>query len=535
MISQRKTIFFLAFAILSGGLFAREHDISQEQFVFQSRTYHLDTVFSGGQADLQLRGRGEVNLSAGMLGENLLLGVRYGSDNFYVFWLNYHQKANRLAYYDHRFGRSHILPLNGFSSFSLPEILETNSEPQALVFLGNNSDNDDIFHYELTTEVLTPLTRTPFSEKNIILQKTDNGLEIETKSLLAKYRYRFNHQNRQCQLLKEERFSQPQKRQARAATTITPEYFNTYIGFGDSITWGQIRIIQRLDLCYLTQMRDVYLALDYGPSQFLNLGNPGQTTYDRTLSVDQDLDANPGFYFLLMLGVNDVQKPEFSLASSRENLEYIVDAALAHNMRVIISTLTPRKDEKSQLQWYWDNLHALSNAILNIAQEKGTACIDTLGAFMNTDPPDGWKDLLEEPGWVEDEEGKEVWVKGNHPNEEGHKVIAALFAATLVKFPPLAPTNISVVNSQNNLRRTALWDENYESDFSHFHIEFGFQPGVLNYSLTSTPSYCTFNLFPFLPRLYFRIQTVDRGGRRSAFSTVNGVSPATSPAQKSNK
>ena len=82
----------------------------------------------------------------------------------------------------------------------------------------------------------------------------------------------------------------------------------------------------------------------YGPARFINLGYPGLKTFDGALRVDPDLDPNPAFYFLLLLGVNDVWRTNFSLASSLENLEFIVDAALAHDMRVIISTLTPRKD-----------------------------------------------------------------------------------------------------------------------------------------------------------------------------------------------
>ena len=524
MTSRAKiAVFFLLAAVAAAPmLFSRDQSVFLESFAFAGRNYSLDSVFSAHQADLTLnQGRAIINLSAGMAGENILLGTRRGQENFYIFWLNYRQKTIRLAYYDHRRGRSRLLPLNGFSSFGLPEILETNGELQALVFLGDNSDNVDIFHYELAAEVLTPLTRTPFSEKNLVLQETDNGLEIETNSLLAKYRYRFDSQNRQSLLLEEEHFSRPQKRQIRAGAALTPEYYNTYIGFGDSITAGWIEGVRRIDLCYLTQMRDIYLPLIYGPAQFINLGNPGQTTYERALSVDQDLDANPGFYFLLMLGVNDVQKSEFSLASSRENLEFIVDDALARNMRVIVSTLTPRKDEKAALQWYWDNLHALSNAILDIAQEKGTASIDTLNAFMNTDPPDGWKTLLENiiPGIS----------KGNHPNAAGHSLIASLFTDALVKFPPQAPKNIAVIDPLNASHRTALWDINYESDFSHFHIEFGFQPQALHYSLDTAASYRSFTLFPFLPQLYFRIQAVDRGNHASVFSDQK--SSATAPAK----
>lgn len=531
MTTRVKITFLFLFAAVAAapGLFSRDRAAFLEGFAFGGQDYSLDNVFSANQADLTLnQGRSRINLSASMRGENILLGIRFSQNNFYIFWLNYRQKTIRLAYYDHRRDRSRHLPLAGFSSFGFPEILEANGELQALVFLGNNSDNVDIFHYELAADVLTPLTRTPFSEKEIVLLQTDDGLEIGTRSLRASYRYRFDQQTRQSLLLEEERFSQPQKREKlTAAAAITPEYYNTCIGFGDSITYGLIGQVHHPELCYLTVMQEI-LALSYGPSSSINLGYIGRTTYDGTLIVNQELDANPGFYFLLMLGVNDVQKASFDLADSLENLSYIMDAALARNMRVIVSTLTPRKDDKANLQWFWNNLRALSSGILDLAAKKGTASIDTLDAFMKTDPPDGWKDLLETPGTII-VDGEVVIIKGNHPNAAGHRLIASLFAPALVKFPPQAPQNITVIDPLNTRQRTASWNVNYESDFSHFHIEFDYQPQTLHHSLDTAASYYTFSLFPFLPQLYFRIQAVDRGGNASVFSEQKSF--ATAPAK----
>jgi len=276
-------------------------------------------------------------------------------------------------------------------------------------------------------------------------------------------------------------------------------------------------------------MRDNYLALNYGPADFINLGFPGDGTLQGAERIDQDLASGMGFYFLLMLGVNDViDKDLFDKDSSLENLGYIMDAALERNLRVIVSTLTPRKDEKALYQWYWDNLHALSSGILALAAEKGTASIDTLNAFMNTDPPDGWQDLIENPGTVI-VDGEDVTVKGNHPNADGHKLIASLFADTLVKFPPQAPQHVTLLGNSTQLKKITSWDTNYESDLDHFNIEFGFQADKLDYSLQTNDSFHIFNLFPFLPQFFFRVQTVDRGGRRSAFSTLDKAAASDAP------
>ncbi|MDD8013291.1 MAG: SGNH/GDSL hydrolase family protein [Acidobacteriota bacterium] len=500
-----------------------------EQFELCGQTFSLNAVFFQEQADLHLQGMDMKNLSAGMEGENILLGTRIGNDNFYVFWLNHRQKAIRLAYYDHRRDRSRILALTGFSFIALPEIIEADDDLQGLVFLGNRSNNDDIFYYEPEQDLLTPLTETPFSEKGFQLLETDGQLEIETRSLRAKFRYHFDPVLRKSSLMEENPFSARRKKSTAAITDA--EYYNTYIGFGDSITWGEIEGDQHAELCYLAQMQDLLAdpsyANYYGSSSSVNLGVPGDDTADGAERIDQDLDDHSGLYLLLMLGVNDVININMSIDSSLESLGYIIDAAKARGMRVIVSTPTPSKSFFSSYSFYWRNLQGLSVGILALALDKNVASIDSLAAFMNTDPPDGWKKLLETiiPNVS----------SGNHPNAAGHRLIASLFAAALVGFPPLSPQDIVIIDPKDPLRRTVFWSPCFESDFSHFHVAFGFQPGALKYFLDTAASYCTFQLFPFLPQLYFHIQVVDRGGRQSEFVTQDAAVSASGLRTKKTK
>jgi lysophospholipase L1-like esterase len=503
-------VFLLFFATAANGPAQTKTTALLEEFEFHGQKYSIAAYFLPPRAGLTLKkNRTSKNLSAGLDGENIYLGTRISSDNFYVFWLNYRNSIIRLALYEFQRNRSQVLALAGFSFIGLPEIIEENGDLRALVFLGNRSDNDDIFYYEPELNSLTPLTQTPFSEKGFSMLEKDGQLEIETSSLRAKYRSRFDPRLRKSILLEEKYFPAKQKKNAGNADTATPKYYNTYIGFGDSITWGKIEGVQRLDLCYLTKMGEI-LAGTYGPAWSINLGVPADQTYEGAQRVEEELDTYPAFYFLLMLGVNDVWRTSFSLASSLESLEFIIDAAQARDMRVIASTLTPRKDTFSQYKYYWDQLRALSAGIIALAKKKGAAYIDTLSAFMNTDPPNGWKTLLE----------SDITAKGNHPNAQGHMLIASLFAPVLVAFPPLPPSGISVLNPQDNFKKNVQWDVNYESDFSHFAIEFAYKPDSLSQHLTTVNSNFTFTLFPFLPQLYFRLQTVDQGNRASAFSTI---------------
>ncbi len=509
-----KTVLLLTLILAAQALYAAGPMTRLEEFSFQNTPFVLEGSFARGQADLYLRqGRGALCLSAGMGGENLLLGVRFGAANAYVFWLNHRQGSVRLAYHDLQRRRSRLLPLPGFSAFSSLEVVEDGGRPLALLFLGDRSGNRDLFHYEFSSGALTALTATPYCEKGFTWNRDAAGLEFQTRHLGGSCRYRFDPANRQSTLLSEEK-RRPLRR--RPAAAGEGDFYNTFVGFGDSITWGQIEAVQRLDLCYLARMRDHDLALNYGVSDFVNLGVPGNGTLAGAERVDQDLRYVSAFYFLLMLGVNDVSQGEFSLADSLENIEYIIDAAQARGMRVIVSTLTPRRDVKAETLWYWNNLHALSAGILNLAAARQTASIDALTAFLETHPPDGWKDLLETPGTVV-VDGQEVVVKGNHPNGDGHALIASLFAAALVAFPPLPPADVKVLNPAAALSRTATWNACLESDFDHFHVEFGFQDGEFPYSFDTLAAFYTFRLFPFLPHLVFRVQTVDRSGHASGF------------------
>ncbi|HEX7503180.1 MAG TPA: SGNH/GDSL hydrolase family protein, partial [Acidobacteriota bacterium] len=345
-------LLFVACAATTG-LSAQEHAALLEQFEFQGQTYSIYDRSAPAAPGLTLKGRTSMDLSAGMAGENILLGTRIRGGNFYIFWLNYRQKAVRLAFYDQRRGRSRLLPLTGFSFIGLPEIIEENDGLQGLVFLGNKTNNDDIFYYEPKKGLLTALTETPFSEKGFTLLEKDGCLEIETRSLWAHYRYRFDPRLRETTLVEEQRYATGQK---QSIPEFTPEYYNTYIGFGDSITWGEIEGVQRLDLCYLTQMQallaDPGYENFYGASYFVNLGVPGDSTLAGADRVDKDLNGHAGLYFLLMLGVNDVIQIDFSIESSLENLGYIIDAAKSRGMRAIVSTLTPSKAGFSQHQFY---------------------------------------------------------------------------------------------------------------------------------------------------------------------------------------
>ena len=141
-----------------------------EKFEFQGQAYSVIAVFSPGRADIILKGTHQHQPERRHGGRKHPAGDPDRQRQFLRFLAELQGRHTvRLAFYDFRRDRSRFLPLPGFSFIGLPEIIEEDNGLHALVFLGNRSDNDDIFYYEPENGLLTPLTATPFSEKGFTL------------------------------------------------------------------------------------------------------------------------------------------------------------------------------------------------------------------------------------------------------------------------------------------------------------------------------------------------------------------------------
>ena len=312
--------------------------------------------------------------------------------------------------------------------------------------MGNSSNNDDIFFLDLFSCSLTNLTSTPDSEKWFAIQPAAGGLLVSTATLWEKVLYDLNLRTIRTQV--RERSILKPRTQALKRTMRTDEadciLDNTYIAFGDSITWGLMRMLglegdYHPELAYPERMRALLSAF-YGPAYPINLGVPGEDTYGGTLRIDQDLDGHPGLYFLMMLGTNDCISGKFSIDSVMENIDYIVDSAGSRRMRVIVSTVPPRKDRFGSKNYVLRQIASLNDRIGQLASYKSIGFIDTHKAFMDYVPPDGWRSLLEDVG-------------GNHPSPRGQMVIANLFAGCLAAFSPGIPSGIKSSPEKNPPRK----------------------------------------------------------------------------------
>jgi lysophospholipase L1-like esterase len=464
------------------------------------------SVPSGSVVILQMTG-GETQLCPAAGGENLFPEVQVFKDRFFVMWAHYENGETGLGIYDSRTADGRIIPLPGLSFLGSPKMVLQGQNPRGVMILGNSSNNDDIFFLSLPDCGLTNLTNTPASEKWFVIQPAAGGLLVSTATLWEKVLYDLNLRTLRVEV--RERSILKPRTQALKKTVRTDEtdcaLDNTYIAFGDSITWGMMRMNglegeYHPELAYPERMRALLAAI-YGPAYPINLGVPGEDAYLGTLRVDQDLDDHPGLYFLLMLGTNDCYNGKSSINSIMENIDYIIESARSRRMRVIVSTIPPRKDRFDDLRYVRRRIANLNDHIGQLASDKSIGFIDTHKAFMDHDPPDGWMSLLEDTG-------------GNHPSPAGQMVIAHLFADCLAAFSPGIPSPIE----RTSLKRIS-WDPCCESDFAFFRLEFGPAIQKMTGTAKTTGSSFSFSGLPFRD-IFFRIQSADKAGHYSPFTMI---------------
>ncbi|MCX6563518.1 MAG: SGNH/GDSL hydrolase family protein [Candidatus Aminicenantes bacterium] len=472
----------------------------------------------GGSAVFLQGGGSEKMLSQGG-GEDFFPVVKTLEDRFFVLWVHHQPGMMGFGLYDSRVDAGRVVFLSGFSFLSTPTLVLQGREPRGMIFLGNSSGNDDIFFLDLWDVDLVNLSRTRVSEKRFSVESDAGGILVSALTLQEHVVYHLDLQTLSVSV----RERRPRSPEAGAGSRIegtlqTDPYIleNTYIAFGDSITWGKMRM-NGLDgeyhpeLAYPEKMRSL-LASSYGPAYPVNLGVPGETTTDGALRIDKDLEANPGLYFLLMMGTNDCISNTLSIDSAMENIEYIISKAEAKAMRVIISTIPPRKDALGAFRFVQNNIAGLNAGIVEMSVRRKIGFVDTHLAFMEYVPPDGWKSLLED-------------VVGNHPSPAGQLVIATLFSDSLAAFPPGLPSGIKQIPMLKSNQKAFQWMPCRESDFSYFRVEYGYAADKMVFTATTRNTIFFFTVLPYqlsirlwVPlKIFYRIQAVDKGGHAGPF------------------
>jgi lysophospholipase L1-like esterase len=475
------------------------------------------SVAAGGTA-VVLRTRAGETVISPPGGENLFPKVQIGADGYYILWVRYQARVTFLGLYDSRSGSGgRIIPMNGLSFLGSPVVVERPPFPAGIAFLGNASNNDDVFYYDLTAGRLMNLTRTPVSEKKFSIEPSSAGVRISVETLRDKTLMAFDFRTSSIKILAREPVKPSGASSVRtraAADEEASRIANTYLAFGDSITWGKMRMDglegeYHPELAYPAKMVEALQTI-YGPAYPVNLGVPGETTFDGARRIEADLAANPGAYFLLMMGTNDVTHGAFSVDSIMENIDFIVAAAESADLRAIISTIPPRKDALGFNPEVHQKMLDLNARIAEFAEAKPIGFIDTFGTFMAYDFPDGWRTLLEDSG-------------GNHPSPAGHLLIAGLFADRLTAFPPRVPSSIEKSITVKPAHWRIQWRACLESDFACYRMEYGPSEGAMTNVAVLDGNFIV--LPGFVSRkTFFRLQTVDTAGNRSDFTGIHSTS-----------
>ena len=181
----------------------------------------------------------------GAAGDNLFPTAQVSGGRFHVLWVNYQGGRAGLGLYDSATRTSRVIPLDGLKFAGSPVLVERAGRPLGVVLLGNASDNDDIFFLDLRNNRLVNVSRTAWSEKGFTVETGPAGILVRTESLTDRARYLMGlGRSATFRLLGREPRPVPDRRGER---TVGPDEqdcrpANTYAAFGDSITFGVMRM-----------------------------------------------------------------------------------------------------------------------------------------------------------------------------------------------------------------------------------------------------------------------------------------------------
>jgi lysophospholipase L1-like esterase len=122
-------------------------------------------------------------------------------------------------------------------------------------------------------------------------------------------------------------------------------------------------------------------------------------------------------------GLNDRGQ---GLKNARAAWVSMIEAALAKNVKVIL--LTPTPDTRSNLKDPRDRLHQHANQIRELAKKYNVGLVDSLAEFDRATK--GTKDFAE------------FMATENHPNREGHALVANALLEWLSAAAPVTNTTV---------------------------------------------------------------------------------------------
>ncbi len=517
---MKKLILSVFLTVVFINLLSASETIMSKKYDFRGGKVLLEVVPSLSGSDIILKIRARNNLSYRTPGENLFPKMFINGEDYSVTWINYTKNDVKLNLYDsfEKVGRSVIS--GGFKFISGETLILYNGEkPRMILFRGiKDRGNEDIFIHDINSGKTVRISDTPGNENTINVDniRVDgrNTIEIKTQTLKYRFMYKINPADLSYELIKKEEII---RKKLDKKLSFSDTELNTIIGFGDSITWGKMRMDNLVDsyhpeLTYWAKTSE-HFNENYGTTYTVNLGVNRDSSLMGVQRMDENLLYVKGYFFLVLFGTNDVTNGLFSAISTSDNIKWILENARDnYGMFPVVSTVPPQRLYLEGVQFYKDQTEELNELIKLMAIENGFPYIDTYTAFFEN--PEGWEAMLEDE-------------KGNHPSPKGHMVMANMVIPILLKLNPKKPENISFsANSVGNSFNVRC-SKNYEFDFSHYLVTFGFSPTNLDREYKASSNQFNIYFYPFnltyKRKVYFKFCSVDKDGNKSDFTEINSI------------
>jgi len=204
---------------------------------------------------------------------------------------------------------------------------------------------------------------------------------------------------------------------------------NKYAGVGDSITYGMINRLPAPELGYIPRL-DAILKQNFGPSQVINEGIPGDNTFGGLSRIDTVISTHASRYTLIMEGTNDVSHAELSLDTSAFNLSEMIRKCREAGAFPVIATIIPRRDRLWAFDFIRERYLYFVGKIREIAADLQVPLVDQYDLFLNYPSADGGLESLLSADLL-------------HPSEKGYQFMAESWF-TEVKVLPFPPVNIEL-------------------------------------------------------------------------------------------
>ncbi|MBE0460737.1 MAG: SGNH/GDSL hydrolase family protein [Candidatus Aminicenantes bacterium] len=310
------------------------------------------------------------------------------------------------------------------------------------------------------------------------------------------------------EIYNEKTIYRPYKQRRIKNNDITLDY-RKFVGFGDSITYGYINYNPAPEKGYIPRLQ-VLIDSELYEGEVINEGAPATKTTDAVGRIEPVILEHKGKFLLFHYGTNDAIALSIPVSLVIYNITFIMDKALDYKVVPILSTLIPRDPNHwSGSGIFRQRAIQISEGINEIAVDNNISIIDFWDIFSNYPVSyGGYFSLMSD--YV-------------HPSENGYQLMAEEWLMSFKSLLPQRPEKV-IITKTSPYRVVVQWSKNYEPNFSHYVIEFGYSPERLDRIVTTyTNSYefiCFFPHYPFYSQLYFRIQAVDYEGDRSKFTPV---------------